>query len=128
MTSDIVNTLSGYATLDSPAFLGYATLNGNMILAQTDHCAPAIANVGRYIELDVQVANEARLDFHLLDNSTGMDYDSRIVCNGGIANDICGGTLSILLSSSFTVDQWYIYLSQTQHQHSVTTLPVEPTT
>ena len=65
-----------------------------MVLSQTDHCAPAIANFGRYLELDAQVPDEARLDFHSLDSSESMDYDARIVSNGGITNDVGGGTLS----------------------------------
>ena len=97
-TSDIISTLAGYATLDSPTFLGYATVNGYGILTQTSQCAPAFFNVGRYIELDVQIADEARLDFHSLDSSDGMDYDARIVCNSGITNDVGGGTLSFYAS------------------------------
>jgi hypothetical protein len=61
-------------------------------------CAPAIAHFGRYIELDAQVADEARLDFHLLDSSESIDYDARIVSTGGISNDVGGGTLSFYAS------------------------------
>ena len=83
LNSDIISTLAGYATLDSPTLIGYVTVNGYGVLTQTAQCAPVLFNEGRYIELDVQVPGEAGLDFHSLDLSTGMDYDARIVCNGG---------------------------------------------
>ena len=69
-------------------------MNGYPVLIQTTFCTPAFYSIGRYIELDVQVADEARLDFHSCNTSSGMDYDARIVCNSGLANNAGGRTRS----------------------------------
>ena len=120
LNSDIISTLAGYATLDSPTFIVYVTVNGYGVLTQTTQCAPASFNEGQYIELDVQVPDEARLDFHSLDTSTGMDYDVRIVCNSGFANDVGGGTLFFYASQFIFYNPMYI--SNGTHNNAVATI------
>ena len=91
-----MQTLNSHAILNRSALTGQHTVGGYPVVVQTNHCTPAFYSTGRYIELDVQVNAEARLDVHSCDSdTTGMDYDARIVCNYGLPNDVGGGTLSL---------------------------------
>ena len=93
-TVNQIPLLRGYATLASPALTGSPTVSGNPILGRTTTLDPAYYGAGRRIELDVSVANTARLDFHSYDTNTTVDYDGRIVCTSGVANTAGGGTIS----------------------------------
>ena len=75
--TDLIPSLSGYATLASPALTDNATLNGLTILTKNTMVLPAYASAGQFIELGCTLANMAGLKFHSNDaNMTVVNYDT----------------------------------------------------
>ena len=93
-TTDLIPSLSGYATLASPALTGNATLNSQSILTQSNFLQPVYTSVGRFVELGCSIANYAGLEFHSNDAATtAVNYDTRIYSSGGTSGSIGQGGL-----------------------------------
>ena len=93
-TTDLIPSLSGYATLASPQFTGNATVSGLGILTKDVTTTPAYYSIGRYIELGVSLANYAGLEFHSNDaNTVAVNFDTRIYSSGGTAGSYGQGAL-----------------------------------
>ena len=100
-TVNQIPIVTGYAPLTSAALMRSPTVNGNYVLGRSTTISPAYYGAGRCIELDVSTANTARLDFHSYDTSTTTDYNGRIVCTGGVANTVGGGTLTVYSNHTY---------------------------
>jgi hypothetical protein len=58
------------------------------------------ANVGRFVEVSADSVNNAFIDFHSNDaNSSAVDYDGRILCNGGTNATTGQGAMTYTASS-----------------------------
>ena len=99
------------AMLSGAAFTGAITVNGNTPLYSIPNTYAPLNNAsftgswnlytsaGRNIELGVDSPNCCYIDFHSCDaNSSGVDYDSRIISSGGNSSG-GGGTLDYLATN-----------------------------
>ena len=76
-TTDLIPSLSGYATLASPQLTGNATLNAQTILTQSNFLQVVYTSLGRFLELGCSIANYAGVEFHSNDaNTTAVNYDT----------------------------------------------------
>lgn len=99
--------------------MGYSTLTGSTLVATgavgigttttgagavldvygTTYLARGTAN--RYLEMNADNPNLSYIDFHSKDNATGVDFDARIISNGGGGNSVSGGARLDFIGSTF---------------------------